>query len=772
MSLTSLFVRTLVAGLLLLAAPLASAFEPFVIDDIRVEGLQRIAVGTVFNYLPLKRGDTINEQASTQAISTLYKTGFFKDVVLEREGDTLIVFVIERPAIASIEISGNEDIPTEQLMENLKMIGLVEGRVFNRSLLDSVEQQLKQQYLSAGKYNVRVESTITPQERNRVAVRIDIAEGEAAGIYHINIIGNQAFTEEALLKKFESSAEPGLFSGHDQYSKQKLAADMETLRSFYMDQGYINFAIDSTQVSISPDKQQVYITVSITEGEQFTVSGTEIAGETVVEKEKLAELIQLEAGDVFSRRKVTESSTAISERLGDEGYAFANINPIPEVDKDKKQVKLVFFVDPGKRVYVRRINISGNNKTHDEVLRRELRQMESAWISNKKIKRSRTRLNRLGYFQDVNVETPSVPGTTDQVDVNFTVKERETFGSLNFGIGYGDTEGMTFNASINEENVFGTGQRFSLSIDSGDVNTIYSMSFTNPYHTVDGVSRSIRFSYRSTDYDEADVSDYTTDTLGAGMTYGIPVSEYNSIRYGFSFENTVIHVFDDTSDVISDFCAANATLEDCNLNSILLNASFNHDTRDRAFFPTEGNRQSIGLELATSAGNMNYYKLSYGNRNYWPVTEGLTLTANADLSYGDIYGETELYPPFEKYYAGGVRNIRGYRPNSLGTEATKDEFGDPLGGNARIIGNLELVFLPPFAEDPNTPARMGLFVDAGNVFDTEKESVDLNELRYTTGASLVWMSPVGAMTFAYSWPLNEQDGDETERFQFSLGTVY
>ena len=770
MSLTRSIVRMSLAGLMLFASQLASAFEPFVIEDIRVEGLQRIAVGTVFNYLPLKRGDRINERSSTQAINTLYKTGFFKDVVLEREGNTLIVFVIERPAIASIEISGNEDIPTEQLMENLKMIGLTEGRVFNRSLLDSVEQELKRQYLSQGKYNVRVESTITPKERNRVAVQVDIAEGDVASIYHINIIGNQAFSEETLLKKFLSTAGEGS-SDSDQYSKQRLQADIETLRSFYMDQGYIHFSIDSTQVSISPDKSQVYVTIGIIEGDQYTVSDVDIAGNTIIPKEKLMPLITLKAGDVFSRRQASESTTAISDRLGDEGYAFANINPIPDVDKENKTVKLSFFVDPGKRVYVRRINITGNNKSHDEVLRRELRQMESAWISSKKVKRSRTRLNRLGYFHDVNVETPSVPGTTDQVDVNYTVKERETFGNLNFGIGYGDSQGLTFNASINEENVFGTGQRFSLSMDTGDVNTTYSVSFTNPYHTVDGVSRSFNFSYRSTDYDEADVSDYTTDTLGAGVNYGIPISEYNSIRYGFSFENTVINVFDTTSDIIADFCETNASHDDCNLNSILLNASFTHDTRNRAFFPTEGNRQSIGLELATSAGNMNYYKLNYRNRNYWPINQTFTFTANADLSYGDIYGETKLYPPFEKYYAGGVRNIRGYRPNSLGTAATKDEFGDPLGGNARIVGNLELVFLPPFAEE-NSSARMGLFVDAGNVFDTEQENVDLDELRYTTGASLVWMSPMGAMTFAYSWPLNEEEDDRTERFQFSLGTVY
>ena len=498
-----------------LAASHAYAFEPFTVRDIRVEGLQRIAPGTVFNYLPVKKGDRIDDTLSTDAIRALFKTGFFKDVVLERDGNTLVVFVVERPAIASMEIEGNVAIQKDPLLDSLKQGGLAEGRVFDRSLLDRVEQELKRQYLALGKYSAEVKTTVTPLERNRVAIRIDVAEGEEARIRNINIVGNKAFSEEALLGKFELGVKPPIsfFYSGDQYAKQKLAADLEAMRSFYLDRGYINFNIDSTQVAITPDKQDIYVTINITEGEQYRVSEIKVAGETIVQEEEILKLISLQPSEVFSRRELTESATRISDRLGEVGYAFANVNPIPEVDETKREVKLTFFVDPGKRVYVRRINFRGNQRTDEEVLRRELRQMEGAPLESAKINRSRTRLNRLGYFQTVNVDTRPVPGSPDLVDVNFDVVENDTFGSFNLGIGYGDTNGFLLNASITEENFLGSGNRYSLNFNNSAAATEYSLSITNPYYTLDGVSRIMKVFYRTSDPSESNqTSGYTIDS--------------------------------------------------------------------------------------------------------------------------------------------------------------------------------------------------------------------------------------------------------------------
>lgn len=765
-------IKWLTAILLLSLWSLAvHAFEPFKIEDIRVEGLQRISIGTVFNYLPIKIGDVIDDAISAQAIQALYKTGFFKDVVLEREDNILIVFVAERPAIASISFEGNDAIPEDQLRANLKQIGLSEGRVLDRALLDKVESELKRQYLSLGKYNVAIKTEVTPLERNRAAVLIDIYEGKVAKIKQLNIVGNSAFSEETLLDEFQSSTAPmfSLFNDRDQYSKQKLQGDLETLRSYYMDRGYINFHIDSSQVTITPDKSAVYITINITEGEKYSVKEIKLAGNLRIPEEELRKLIKIAPGEHFSRRKVTESASNISERLGDFGFAFANVNPIPDIDKDKREVTITFFIDPGKRVYVRRVNVDGNAYTRDEVLRREFRQMEGAWVSTKQIKRSRARLNRLGYFDEVTVETPAVPGSPDQVDVDYSVVEKETFGTMNFGIGYGEAQGFLINAGIKQENFLGSGNRFGLNVSYSKAAKDISFNFTNPYYTLDGISRSFNFFYKEVDAAELDVSDYLTDSYGAGIGFGIPVSESNSYRLGFDYENTKIYTSDDSSNLIKDFCIDNADLDDCVFDAFKLSAGWVHDTLNRAIFPTTGGRIDITALAAApvTSDSLSYYKLRYKQKHFFEVTEKLTFSVRGELAYGDNYGDTTVLPPWERYFAGGIRTVRGFKVNSLGP---RDTNGDPVGGNTRLVGNLELFWVPPFAEKSNS-SRLSLFFDAGNVYG-ELADVETSELRYSAGIALQWFTPVGPLTFSIAQALNDKPGDETESFQFTMGTAF
>lgn len=754
---------------LLLSAPLFAS-EPFTVEAIRVDGLQRIAVGTVFNYLPIKVGERIDDSITSDAIRALYKTGFFKDVAMEREDNTLIVFVAERPAIASIEIEGNEDIPKDQLTTNLEQLGLSEGKVLDRSLLDKVEQELKRQYLALGKYNVSVKSEQKPLERNRVAIRIEIYEGEIATIQRLNIVGNTVFDDATLYNEMQSGTAPAfsLFSDREKYSKQKLGGDLESLRSYYMDRGYINFDIDSTQVTITPDKQDVYLTINLNEGEQFTVREIKLAGVLQLPEAVLRDLITLLPGDIFSRRKVTESANRISERLGDDGFAFANVNPIPDIDKAQRQVGLTFFIDPGKRVSVRKIDIEGNVYTKDEVLRRELRQLESSIISTRNIKRSKTRLDRLGYFDQVNVETPAVAGTADLVDARYSVVEKDAFGSFNFGVGYGEAQGFLINTAINQENVFGTGNRINFSVNYGAASTSVNFNHINPYFTPDGVTRGYNLFYRTVDAGELETANYLTDTYGLGVSFGYPLNEDDSIRLALDYEHTKIYTDVDTSPEVRGFCIDNASVDECQFDNIKPSLSWTHDTRNRALFPTDGGQIIAAAEVAGSVGEyqMNYYKLRYKQTQFIGLSDKFTLAGRSELSYGDAYGETTKLPPFQRYFAGGIRTVRGYKINSLGP---RDIDGDPLGGNIKVVGNLELLYVPPFAEKSDS-SRLSLFFDAGNVYDGTR--VELDELRLSTGISLQWFTPVGPLVFSYAIPLNNQLGDDVEKFQFSLGTVF
>lgn len=749
----------------LLAAP-AWAFDSFVVQDIQVVGLQRISLGTTFNYLPIKVGESLNDAKASAVIQALYKTGFFEDVQLARQGDVLTIHVEERPSIAKIEVFGNEELGTEELNTALKTIGLTEGHIFNRSLLSQIEQELHQQYFSLGKYGVKIDSKLEKLERNRVAVTIDIDEGDAAKIKQINIIGSHRFDEASLLDKFELST-PTMWSGisgSGKYSKQELLGDLEKLRSYYLDRGYLHFAIDSTQVSITPDKRDVFISINVTEGEQYTVSAVKVSGNMVVPEEELRKLLTVQAGDVFSRRSIAESANKISERLGIDGYAFANVNSVPDIDEKNRTIALNFFVDPGNRVYVRRINITGNTKTRDGVVRREVRQMEGGWLSSPLVERSKIRLQKLGFFDTVNVETPAVPGTKDQVDLNFDVVEGST-GNFTAGLGYGDTQGLLFNLSVTLNNFLGTGKRVSTEINNSKVNTVYRVSYTNPYYTPEGISRGFSVHSESTDASQASLADFSTNSYGANVNYGFPISEYNRASLSLGFDNTELKINTLTAPAsYSEWVADNGNKFDTYTTTL----SWSHDTRNRAIFPDSGYYSLLSADVALPGGDLEYYRLTVRQKYYIPLAKGTSLLLGADLGYGASYGDTTALPFYKNYYAGGGRSVRGYQGNSLGPRDSVTD--DPIGGTSKVVTHLEVFFPSPFADTENN-FRLSTFIDSGNVFATEKD-ISVDELRSSYGLSAIWLTPVGALTFNWGWAINDKPGDKTEKFQFSIGAPF
>ncbi len=753
----------------LLPVSLAHAIENFLVKDIRVEGLQRIAPGTVFNYLPIKVGDSLTEVSARDAIAALFKTGFFQDVRLERSGDVLVVHVAERPSIDSIKITGTKEIDEKTLLKSLKDLGLAEGRVFNKSLLDKTEQELKRQYFSLGRYAVNVKTTVTPLERNRVDIRIDVAEGEATKIDGITIVGNSIFKDSELRKTFTLST-PTLFSFYsknDQYSKQQLAADLESLRNFYQNQGYLDFAINSTQVSITPDKQHIYITVNLTEGKKYTVTDVKLGGKMIIPEVELRKLISVKAGDVFSRLEITDSSKRISDRYGNDGYAFANVNAVPDIDRERGTVAFTFFIDPGQRVYVRRVNFSGNLATNDNVMRRELRQMEGAWFSTAKVQRSRERLQRLGFFEDVNIETPPVPGSPDQVDINVSVKER-LVNNFMFGVGYSDADGALVNVSMNFKNFLGTGKEVALSGDNSKVNRHVNLSYVDPYYTEDGISRSFNLYSTRTDAEAANTAAYLSNTDGLGIGFGIPISEERSLSLGIAFEKIELQADDVTgSKVAKDFIAANG-----DTNSLFkATLGWARDTLDDAIFPHSGTQHRVSLEASVPGADLDYYRLSYSASAYMPLSKNVTYKLKANLDYGAGYGETEILPFYKNFYAGGSNSVRGYRARSLGP---KDDGGPdptlPIGGSKRLLGNTEVLFPFPGAAD-NKAMRLSVFVDAGMVYAPDA-IVDLLELRYAAGLAFNWFSPIGPLSVSYAIPLNDRPEDETEAVQFTLGQAF
>ncbi|HLE65714.1 MAG TPA: outer membrane protein assembly factor BamA [Burkholderiales bacterium] len=752
------FVFCLVAA----AGAWAQTFKPFVVRDIRVEGLQRTEPGTVFSYLPVKVGETMTEEKAQQALRALFATGFFKDVRLEVENDVLVVLVEERPAIAQVDFSGVKEFEGDTLRKVLREMGIAEGRVFDRSALEGAEQELKRQYLSRGRYAAEVQTTVTPLERNRVGINFSVTEGEVAKIRSINLVGAQAFREKDLLELFALRTPGWLtwYTKQDQYSRQKLSADLEALRSHYLNQGYLDFNIDSTQVSITPEKRDIYITVNVTEGEKYTVSEVLLAGQMLLPREQLEGLVKVKAGDVYSRERLTESVKAITDRLGNEGYAFANANPVPRVDKDKRTVAFTIVVDPGRRVYVRRVNIGGNTRTRDEVVRREMRQLEGAYYDASKIQLSKQRVDRTQYFKDVNVETAPVAGSTDQVDVNFTVEEKPT-GALLLGAGFSSVDKFVVSGSISQQNVFGSGKSISATVNSGKVNQVYALSYLNPYYTVDGVSQGFDVYKRDTDASSLSIGAYVTKTLGGGIRFGYPVTETDSISFGISGESVKLQTFTNSPLAYIDFVNRFGSQYAYGAGTV----GVGRDTRDSAIQTTRGTVTRTSLEVA--GGDLQYYRLNVQYQWYRPLTRTLTLALNGDVGFTHGFGNRDV-PFFKNYYVGGPGSVRGFRPFSLGPQ---DIEGNSLGGTRKMVGNAEVLFPVPGATQDKS-LRLAAFLDAGQVFGaTEKWS--LSDLRYSTGVALSWTSPFGPLKLSLAQPLNEKKGiDRVQRLQFTFGTTF
>lgn len=750
---------------MMLGAQASHAMESFVVRDIRLEGLSRITPGTVFNYLPVKVGDNFDEGKSSDAVKALFKTGLFDDVKLERDGDVLVVRVKERRAIAQITFSGNTDIKSEDLLKGLKENGFAEGEVYDKSKLDRVALELQRQYFSQGKYGVKIDTKVTDLDNNRVAIAINISEGRVARIKQINIVGNKVFSDKELLKQFKLSTPTtfSFFTRSDQYSKQKLAADLESLRSFYLDRGYINFNVESTQVSITPDKNDVYVTVNISEGDQFTLGDVKLAGALIVPQADLFKVVHTRKGMIFSRKDATDSTKGITDRLGEDGYAFANVNAVPDINAEKKTVTLTYFIDPGKRVYVRRINFFGNTKTRDEVLRREMRQLEGAYISTAKVNRSKVRLQRLDYFKQVNVETPAVPGTTDQVDVNFTVEEKPS-GNLLLGLGFSQSQGVIFNTSITQDNFLGSGKRIDFGFNNSDVNRAYRLGYLDPYWTVDGVSQGYNIGYQQTNASSANIIQFDSARFNVGTEFGIPLTEFNNLNVGLQFEKTQLsNISKLTTQQVLDFIKR----EGKSFDDIKLTSDFTYDTRNKAFLPDQGTLHRISGELATPGVDLEFYKLFYDARWFYPLTDKYTLALQGRFGYGNSYGRTRELPFFENFFAGGPRTVRGYEENTLGP---KDSTRRAIGGNVEIVGNAELILPVPYLSDIES-LRISGFVDTGNVYGI-KEDVDLGQLRYSAGVSGLWLSPFGVLTISIAAPFNEQSGDRTQAFQFTFGTSF
>ena len=755
--------RQLVVALLCLCAGATYAFDPFVVRDIRVEGIQRIEAGTVFSYPPGKVGETMTDEKAAAAIKALFATGFFKDVRLEVQRDVLIVMVEERPAVSQIDFIGNKEFDKDALRKGLREAGLAEGRSLDKALLDQAEQEIKRQYLARGRYGASVVTTVTPLERNRVGGSFSINEGDVTKIREINIVGNRAYREKDLLQLFVLQT-PGWmtwYTKNDQYSKEKLSGDLETLRSYYLNNGYLEFNIESTQVSITPDKKDIYITINIAEGDKYAVSEVKLGGEMLVPEAELRQLIQLKPGETFSREKLNQSTKKITDRLGNEGYAFANANAVPELDKTAKRVALTIMIDPGRRVYVRRINISGNTRTRDEVVRREMRQLEGAYYDGAKIQTSKQRLQRLEYFSEVDVETPAVPNTSDQVDVNFKVKEKPT-GSIMLGAGYSSTEKMILSGSVVQQNIFGSGKHVSLQLNTSKITRNIGLSYTDPYYTVDGVSRGFDLFDRHTDPSLLGLGYYTTTTIGGGVRFGMPLSEHDNIGFGLGAENTKIGINESSPQRYQDF----VNLFGNRNIAIPGTIGWIRDQRDSAIVPTRGSVIKTNVEAALPGGTLKYYKLTQQVQWYYPISRTYTLMLNGEIGVANGMGGKPL-PFYKVFYAGGPSSVRGFDSYSLGPRDAQDAI---LGGDKRIVGNAEVMFPVP-GTGVDRSMRLGVFLDGGQVFGAD-EKLRFSELRYSTGLSFNWNSPMGPLRLSYGIPINAKPGDHKQHVQFQFGQIF
>lgn len=768
-------------SLTLLAAALLSttalALDEFEVKDIRVEGIQRTEAGTVFSYLPIKVGETLTADKATAAVKALYATGFFKDVRLERQGNVLMVLLEERSAIASVEFTGMKEFQKDDIRRAFKDLGLAEGRILDKSLLDRAEQELKRQYYNRSLYAVQVKANTSPLERNRMAISFEVSEGEVAKIRAINIIGANTYKEKDLKDLFVLRTPGWLtwFTKNDQYAKQKFAADIETLRSWYLNRGYLEFAIDSTQVSITPDKKDIYLTLNIKEGEKFSIAKFGFSGELPVPEAELQKLVAFKAGDIFSREKLNEAVKKIGERLGNDGYAFANINAAPELDREKKTVAFTFLVDPGRKVYVNRINIAGNTRTQDKVVRREMRQMEGAWYDEGKIKRSRERIERLGYFKEVNIETPPVAGTMDQVNLHVDVAEQST-GSVMVGAGFSSSDGLVLTGSLNQNNLFGTGNRASAQVNTSKTNTTYVFGWTNPYFTPDGISLGWDAYLKKTDLNSASdvttVAPYAMDTAGLGLRLGIPTSETNSLSLGVALEKNDLKIStSNTVQYYADFATRHGgTTSGLDTNWLRLDMGWAFDSRDSLMNPTKGSLQRIYGELAPGLGdNLKFYKINYQHQWLKPLPwTNSTLMLNGQVGYGGGISGSEL-PFWRNFYVGGIGSVRGFQNGSVGPKTT-DSSGNTvsLGGNKQLIGNAEAIFpFPGSGQDKQL--RLSAFVDVGAAY---ADTYSLADLRASTGLAVTWMSPMGPIKLSVAKPLKKLTSDNPESFQFQMGSAF
>jgi len=753
--------------------------DSFVVSEIQIEGLQRLPDGTLLNYLPVAAGDPVDDNQITFAIRELYKTGFFADVKLFRDEDVLVVRVKERPSIAEVKFSGNSDIDDEALQGALTDIGVTRGQIYNRSLLEKLTLELERVYFSQGKYGVKINTEVSELDQNRVDIEILIAEGEIALIKHINIVGNEVYDDEILLDELESGVPSGwaILSSADEYSKPKLNGDLEKIRSYYLDRGYIKFNIDSTQVSLTPDKQDIYITINVTEGDRYKISSSDLTGELVVNRQTMRSQILTAPGMYFSRSLMTGSKDRLKKQMGRIGYAFSEVKITPVIDDEKKEVALTYHVIPGEKVYVRRINIYGNDSTHDQVYRREMRLMEGSILASDLLERSKTRIQRLPYIETVEVDTVPVPGSGNQVDLKVTVEEKLA-GSFNIGMGYSQTQGLLFNVGLTQENLFGTGKRLAVNINTDRANTIYSAAYTNPYYTLDGISRTLSVSFRDRDASEELINNFQTNSGDVGVSYGIPLSEFNTLNLGYGFSHISItpSTVNPSQDVL-DFIAENDGETD--YNSLTLSGSFSYDTRNRTVFATAGTQHTVGVKTTVPGSDLEYYKINYITNTYIGVTGATTLLLRSNLAYGGGYGKTDKLPFYERYFAGGLRTVRGYESNSLGPRDPVSGFA--IGGNMRVTAGADYIFPIPFVEKPPSSVRLSTFLDIGNVFLDNDNTFDADEtetgfqadqLRSSVGVSLVWISPIGPLRFSYAKTINDVPGDDLRAFQFSIGSFF
>ncbi len=744
--------------------------DGFTIKDIRIEGIARTEPGTVLSHLPFRVGDDFTTVKGDMAIHSLYRSGLFRDVRLEQEGDVLVVQLQERPAVATISTQGIRAFDKSAIEQSLRDVGMAEGRIFDHATLDRADQELRRQYLARGYYGVDVKTTVTPLDRNRVRLSIVVDEGQAAKIQSIRFVGNKVMDDEDLQDQMQL-APSGWMSWYNQkdlYSREKLAADVEAIRSYYLNNGYLDFKVDSVQVSIAPNKKDIFITINVTEGEQYRLTGVELTGDLLGLKDELMPLVDVELDETYNAEAINNASNAIVDKLSSLGYAFATARPTPVTTEGSNDVKVIYTVDPGRRAYVRKVNITGNTKTRDEVIRREVRQYESAWFDSEAVKISRDRIDRLGYFDNVTVDHKPVPGTRDQVDLEVSVVERPT-GSLSLGAGFSSSDGLLLSAGFAQDNIFGTGKSFSVQVDNSESNKVYSVSLTEPYITKEGISRTVDLYLREVDMEELDLADVVYETRGAAVSWGIPITETDRIFLGGKWENTVVDLNPNSPKRYKNY--VDQFGEDP--HAIAATIGWSRDSRDSALVPTRGTYQRINGEVALPVLDLSYYRFNYQIQHYYPLTKNLTFAFNGELGYGDGYGG-KAYPFFKNFYAGGIGSVRGFESSSLGPQ---DEDGDSEGGSASLNFSFEILAPLPGAD---RTLRMFAFLDGGMVWGdrwngntlVEKRKIELGDLRYSVGLGIAWISPLGPLKFSIAAPLNDKEGDDVERFQFQIGTGF